>query len=145
VLALAPRAVDALEQLYTQAERFVDLVALHERQLDDGAIGDGAANIRVKIARVAHGKLNDTARALDELGESLGADADHVGAQNHPPCPLVVLSYRSRPPTEHTGCSRFDFGMREPPMSQQPSISYSGPGRPLRVRQAFRPVVCRTS
>ena len=78
-LSLEPKAVDALERLYTQAERFTDLVALYERVLDT-AEGEAAADVRVKIARVSNDELSDPMRALDELGEALGDDNDHEAA-----------------------------------------------------------------
>ncbi len=78
-LSLQARAVSALEDLYRKAERYDDLVALYERQLDVSE-GEALADIRVKIATVSHRNLGDTARALEELGEALGADDDHAGA-----------------------------------------------------------------
>lgn len=78
-LALEPKAVEALEGLYTQAERFGDLVGLYERVLDT-VDGEAAADVRVKIARVSYAKLSDEMRALDELGEALGADNDNEAA-----------------------------------------------------------------
>ena len=78
-LALESRAIEALEGLYGGAERYDDLVSLYERQLD-GLEGDETADIRVKIAEVAHGHLSDTPRALDELGEALRVDPDHAGS-----------------------------------------------------------------
>jgi tetratricopeptide (TPR) repeat protein/Tfp pilus assembly protein PilF len=78
-LSLEARAVEALETLYAKAERYDDLVGLHERVLDTVS-GEAAADVRVKIARACHEKLDDSMRALDELGEALGADQDHQGA-----------------------------------------------------------------
>lgn len=71
-------AVEALEKLYAETDRPSDLIALYERQLESGA-GD-KAELRVKIARVADGKTNDTMRAFDELAEALAQDAQHEGA-----------------------------------------------------------------
>ncbi len=79
-LSLEEAAVEALEELYGDAERFADLVALYERQLDATEGKDAIADIRVKIAKVAHAHLSDTGRALDELGDALGADHDHKPA-----------------------------------------------------------------
>jgi tetratricopeptide (TPR) repeat protein len=75
-IKLDPKAVGALEELYSKADRWDDLVRLYERELDKST-GDRAAEVRVHIARVAHDKLGDTPRALDELGEALRADDDH--------------------------------------------------------------------
>src|SRR5690606_15288268 len=73
------RAIAALEKLYAEANRYDDLVRLIERQLDEAA-GEKAADLRVSIARISHAHLHDDHRALDELGEALGADSDHAGA-----------------------------------------------------------------
>ncbi len=75
---LNPRAIGALEKLYTEATRWEDLIKLYERQLD-GGVGT-KAELRVKIAKVAHERLEDVSRAFDELAEALSIDAAHVGA-----------------------------------------------------------------
>ena len=75
---LDPAVVDALEKLYTEADRPGDLIGLYERQLDKGA--PDKAELRVKIAKVAEKKLGDTLRAFDELGEALAQDSQHEGA-----------------------------------------------------------------
>ena len=77
-VALEPRALVALEELYSASERHDDLVSLYERQIDED--GDDVASVRVKIARVCHEKLSDTPRALDELNAALETDADHADA-----------------------------------------------------------------
>ena len=78
-LSLELRAVEALEGLYSDTERYEDLVSLYERQLDDTADESARADIRVKLARVSHEKLADTHRALDELGDALEDDRGHAG------------------------------------------------------------------
>jgi tetratricopeptide (TPR) repeat protein len=75
---LHPRAIDALERLYTEAKRWEDLIKLYERQLD-GTVG-APAELRVKIAKVAYERLEDVPRAFDELGEALVIDQAHAGA-----------------------------------------------------------------
>ncbi|MFO0660378.1 MAG: tetratricopeptide repeat protein [Polyangiaceae bacterium] len=71
-------AIDALETLYTKAERHEDLVRLYERQLE--ASPRDPAGLRVKLARVASKHLNDVPRAFDELGEALSVEPNHEGA-----------------------------------------------------------------
>ncbi len=78
-LLLDREALDALEQLYTVEKQFESLVSLYERQLD-AAAPKAAADIRVKIAKVALHELNDAARALDELEATLAAEPMHKGA-----------------------------------------------------------------
>ncbi|HEX4337856.1 MAG TPA: tetratricopeptide repeat protein [Polyangiaceae bacterium] len=73
-----PQAVDALESLYGSEERWEDLVGLYERQLD--APRSPAAELRVKIARVAARHLKDAPRAFDELEAALEIDRQHEGA-----------------------------------------------------------------
>ena len=78
-LDLLDEAVASLEQLYRDAEQYEQVVSLCERQLD---VNDGSrsAELRVRIAKVAHKHLSDTGRALEELGEALGVDPMHEGA-----------------------------------------------------------------
>jgi tetratricopeptide (TPR) repeat protein len=75
---LDPAAVEALEKLYMGADRPSDLIALYERQLE--AEPENKAELRVKIARVADGNLNDSMRAFEELGEALSEDAQNEAA-----------------------------------------------------------------
>ena len=77
-VGLEPAAISALSALYREAERFTDLIALYERQLD-GGVGK-PADLRVNIARIAREHTGDTQRAFDELGEALHGDAGHEGA-----------------------------------------------------------------
>ena len=71
-------AIDALESLYGTEERWEDLVTLYQRQLD--APGAAAADLHVKIARVAARHLKDSARAFDELEAALEIERQHDGA-----------------------------------------------------------------
>jgi tetratricopeptide (TPR) repeat protein/DNA-directed RNA polymerase subunit F len=75
-VGLDPAAITALEELYRQAERFGDLIALYERQLEAGG---PSAELHVKIAIVAR-STGDVTRAFDELGAALGDDPTHEGA-----------------------------------------------------------------
>ncbi|HTQ07025.1 MAG TPA: tetratricopeptide repeat protein [Polyangiaceae bacterium] len=77
-LGLEDEALLALEGLYTSVERWQDLLALYERQVD-ARRGD-LGNLRVKIAGVASRRLGDADRAFEELEHALGADRRHEGA-----------------------------------------------------------------
>jgi tetratricopeptide (TPR) repeat protein len=77
-LGLEDEALVALEELYTSVERWSDLLALYERQVD-GRRGD-LGNLRVKIAGVASRRLGDAERAFEELEQALGVDRRHEGA-----------------------------------------------------------------
>ena len=77
-LSLEQAAIDALEELYRATERWQDLIAMYERQLD-GKVGV-PADLRVKIAIVAHESTGDVSRAFDELAEALTAESAHAGA-----------------------------------------------------------------
>jgi tetratricopeptide (TPR) repeat protein len=77
-VALEKSAIDSVEALYTQAERWSDLIRLYERQLD-GNVGS-PADLRVKIATVAYKHAGDVPRAFDELGAALDVDGSHAGA-----------------------------------------------------------------
>lgn len=77
-VALEKKAIDAVEGLYTQAERWSDLIRLYERQID-GNIGS-LADLRVKIATIAYKYTGEPLRAFDELGAALDIDGTHAGA-----------------------------------------------------------------
>jgi len=77
-LGLEDEALLALEGLYTSVERWSDLLALYERQVD-ARRGD-LGNLRVKIAGVASRRLGDAERAFEELEQALGVDRRHEGA-----------------------------------------------------------------
>jgi golgin subfamily B member 1 len=77
-LGLEDDALLALEQLYTEVERWSDLVALYERQIDAGRAN--ASDLRVKIAGVAARHQRDTGRAFEELEQALGKERRHEGA-----------------------------------------------------------------
>lgn len=77
-IALEPRALEALEALYTLEERWQDWVDLCRRQLDAGQ--GKPADLHVKMARVLSVRMNETLRAFDELEEALGIEKQHAGA-----------------------------------------------------------------
>ncbi len=77
-LSLHARAVRALTELYSSAERWDDLVALLSRRIDDG---DGnEADLRAELARIVSEHGGDVERALDELEQVLARDAQHAAA-----------------------------------------------------------------
>ncbi|HVU03518.1 MAG TPA: tetratricopeptide repeat protein [Polyangiaceae bacterium] len=71
-------AIDALESLYGTEGRWDDLVSLYQRQLD--APGAAAADLHVKIARVASRHQKDPVKAFDELEAALEIERQHEGA-----------------------------------------------------------------
>ena len=71
-------AIEALEQLYGSEGRHHDLVALYERQVDEGH-GE-KADLAVKLAIVAEKHLGDGHRAETELEKALALDPQHGGA-----------------------------------------------------------------
>ncbi len=74
------RATGELERLYTSENRHQDLVALYERMLEAETEPKAQAGLRVKIAKIARLKLQDAARAFDELSEALANDAGSAEA-----------------------------------------------------------------
>ncbi|HEX6766663.1 MAG TPA: hypothetical protein VF103_14315, partial [Polyangiaceae bacterium] len=77
-LGLEDEAISALEKLYAAVERWSDLVALYEREID--AKRGNPSDLRVKIAGVAVRRLNDPERAFEELEQALGKERRHEGA-----------------------------------------------------------------
>ncbi len=77
-LGLDPPALRALEQLYAEAGRDEDLVALYERQVAEHP--EGEADLHVKLADVARGRLRDLPRAFDRLEAALELEPEHPGA-----------------------------------------------------------------
>lgn len=76
--SLDARAVEALQTLYTKAERWDDLTSLLQRRIDER---DGSEpDLRVQVARVAEERSGDVERALDELEQALECDNQHAGA-----------------------------------------------------------------
>jgi tetratricopeptide (TPR) repeat protein len=76
-IGLDPRALVALETLYTAESRWADLIALYERELESTT---NAAALHVKIARVAAQRQKDLGRAFEELERALELERQHTGA-----------------------------------------------------------------
>jgi tetratricopeptide (TPR) repeat protein len=77
-LALDPEAITLLDGLYRTKERWRDLIALYERQLEAGA--KDRSDLFVKIAIIARQNMSDVDRAFDELEAALENDSQHQGA-----------------------------------------------------------------
>lgn len=77
-IALEPEAVSALSSLYTSEERFDDLAALIERQVEQA--GPQAAPHHVELARVLIDRKSDLDRGLDELDNALIKDPSQSSA-----------------------------------------------------------------
>jgi tetratricopeptide (TPR) repeat protein len=88
VLQIAPRDKDAqaaLDRLYTQAERWVDLTRflgeILTRGLERGVLPEREiVAIRFRLAQIEHDKQLDRETALDHLRVVLQGDPDHPGA-----------------------------------------------------------------
>jgi len=77
-VSLEPEAIAQLEKLYDSKERWEDLIALYERQLEAGA--KERSDLYVKIAVIARQKMSDFERTFDELALALDSDGQHAGA-----------------------------------------------------------------
>jgi tetratricopeptide (TPR) repeat protein len=77
-IALVPDALSELERLYQNKERWRDLIALYERQLDQ--TGASAPDLHVRIAVVARERMDDIDRAFEEIDAALRSDGQHGGA-----------------------------------------------------------------
>ncbi|MEM9070179.1 MAG: tetratricopeptide repeat protein [Myxococcota bacterium] len=65
----------ALHRLYTKAERWNDLSATLERQLDAGV--GSAVDVRFELGKVNLERLNDPYQAIEHLREALAQDGNH--------------------------------------------------------------------
>jgi tetratricopeptide (TPR) repeat protein len=77
-MSLDAKAIDALERLYAQAERWEDLIGLYERQI----VAPGTSNERRAALHHALGKLlekrtGEVDRAFDEYAAALSIDPRH--------------------------------------------------------------------
>jgi tetratricopeptide (TPR) repeat protein len=77
-LGLDSDALTALERLYTQAQRWDDLIALYERQLGSEAAPAGrSADIHYALGRVYETRVGEFMRAFDEYRAALDAEPMH--------------------------------------------------------------------
>lgn len=77
-LGLERTAVDALERLYREADRWGDLVALHERELGaPQTSGQRRASLHHALGRIYQLDLAEIDRAFDEYAEALNVDPAH--------------------------------------------------------------------
>jgi tetratricopeptide (TPR) repeat protein len=84
VLEIAPRerdAAQALDRLYTKAERWADLARLLETLIERGALPErDLVEIRYRLAQIEHDRRSDREAALEQLRVVLAGDPDHPGA-----------------------------------------------------------------
>jgi tetratricopeptide (TPR) repeat protein len=84
VLEIAPRAkeaMDALDRLYTQAERWGDLTRFLAELLDRGGLTEReVVGIRYRLAEIEHDRQHDRENSLEHLRVVLRGDPDHPGA-----------------------------------------------------------------
>jgi tetratricopeptide (TPR) repeat protein len=77
-MALDAKAIEALERLYAQAERWPDLIALYERQISaPGTSNERRAALHHALATVLEKKTGDVDRAFDEYAAALAIDPKH--------------------------------------------------------------------
>jgi tetratricopeptide (TPR) repeat protein len=70
-------AIQALDRLYGQAERWYDLLQILERQVElAGTTNEGVA-LKYRIGQLWQHKLNDLARAIESYKEALAMDYQH--------------------------------------------------------------------
>lgn len=71
-------AFEALERLYTRAERWMDLASTLERRLELGV--GSASELRFRLGKVNHDHLNDTFTSLEHLREAVAMDSSNEDA-----------------------------------------------------------------
>ncbi len=77
-LALEKNAIDALERLYTEEQRWDDVVALYERQIGANPSDADKANLHHALGRVTAAHQNDFERAFGEYEAALKLDPQHA-------------------------------------------------------------------
>jgi golgin subfamily B member 1 len=77
-MGLDAQAIEALERLYAQAERWDDLVSLYERQIAaPGTSSERKAALHHALGTVLEKRTSDVDRAFDEYAASLAIDPKH--------------------------------------------------------------------
>jgi tetratricopeptide (TPR) repeat protein len=78
-LGLDDEAIAALERLYTDAERWGDLIALHEREIGAPRTADARkADLFYALGRVQEKRLANFEEAFAKYEEALGIDGNHA-------------------------------------------------------------------
>ncbi|HSQ66499.1 MAG TPA: tetratricopeptide repeat protein, partial [Polyangiaceae bacterium] len=77
-LGLEKEATEALERLYTRAERWDDLVALYERQIGSGPSREEKAALHHALGKVASERQGDHERAFGEYEAALQLESNHA-------------------------------------------------------------------
>ncbi|MCG8417376.1 MAG: tetratricopeptide repeat protein [Proteobacteria bacterium] len=83
VLEITPEnreAVQSLEKLYEDSDRYHDLVDLLERRLGYAFALEEAVSLRYRLGQIHEEKLNDSDNAVENYSAALGGDPDHEGA-----------------------------------------------------------------
>ncbi len=75
-------AIDALERLYQEGERWTDLRGLLDRRLDIASTDDERIVARVRLARLQEQAFGRRAEAIEQLTEILEMQSDNVEALN---------------------------------------------------------------
>ena len=71
-------AIQALDRLYVQAERWYDLLPILERQVElTGSTSSDAVGFRFRMGKLWEGDLGDLTRAVETYREVLGIDPTH--------------------------------------------------------------------
>ena len=77
-MALDPKAIDALERLYAQTERWEDLIGLYERQIiAPASSNERKAALHHALGTVLEKRTGDVERAFDEYASALAIDPKH--------------------------------------------------------------------
>ncbi|MCP4675420.1 MAG: tetratricopeptide repeat protein [Deltaproteobacteria bacterium] len=75
------RALTALDRLYSNEERWTDLVDILQRALDQGALdAEAEIDLKYRLGQVSDAQLGDRARALECYREILAIVPDHLEA-----------------------------------------------------------------
>jgi tetratricopeptide (TPR) repeat protein len=131
-LSMDPEAISLLEGLYRTKERWQDLIALYERQLEAGA--KDRSDLFVKIAVIARQNMSDVQRAFDELEAAL--ERQPARGRDHEPETLLRRGKAAPGAGRRTSSPA-------PEARQLPGLMATRGGRPKRAPDERRPLLKR--
>ncbi len=95
-MGLDDAAIAALERLYTDASRWADLVALHEREIGETQSSARKADLHYALGRVHETRLMSAEDAFAQYDAALGVDAQHAKTVEALEALMLVRAHAAR-------------------------------------------------